>query len=167
MKGEGRGRLINIVHPRTMTMIIVSIVSFSSLFIFSYFYTSLSRTIYIFLEVWPGLAIGSLIFLWMIWSEFTHKVSWDDEAIYFRPQCEPWEVRNRPIAKMKFEDITSINGKMPDKSRYRPNMAMHIFGTVNPKGQYNDCAEIRVDNFKMSSFEDFVSILKERRHDIF
>lgn len=167
MKDEKRIRLVNIVHPRTMTMIIVSIISFSSIFIFFCFYDSIHKTIDTFFEVWPGFAIGSLIFLWMIWSEFTHKVSWDDEAIYFRPQCEPWEVRNRPIAKMKFEDIKSINGKIPDKSRYRPNMIIRIFGEVAPKDQYDGCAEIKIDNFKRRSFEDFISILKEKRPDIF
>ncbi|MGQ3101095.1 MAG: hypothetical protein ACT6Q5_04270 [Sphingopyxis solisilvae] len=167
MKIKEYGRLINIVHPRTMTMIIVAIISFLSLFIFFSFYDSISKTAATFVEVWPGLAIGSLIFLWMIWSEFTHKVSWDEEAIYFRPQCEPWEVKNRPIAKMKFDDITSINCKIPDKARYRPNMKMRILGVSDPIGQYEDCAEIKIDNFKRSSFEEFMIFLKKKRPDIF
>lgn len=167
MTSEKKGILINAVHPRTMTMGIVIAISFSSLFIFSVFYRSLSDTIDIFLEAWSVFVCLLLTFSWIIWSEFTHKVSWDDEAVYFRPQCEPWEVRARPIARMKFEDMTSINRKTPDKIRYNPNMMMRIFGVVDPKNQYDDILEIKIENFKRSSFEDFIYFLKEKRPDFF
>ncbi|WP_411341128.1 hypothetical protein V6U71_04490 [Sphingopyxis sp. J-6] len=170
MSDNVSGRLVNIVTPRTATMLFVIFVTFFGLFLFFVFYESWARAIWALSEVAPALIGIAALFGWIVWAEFTHVVQWDEEAIYFRPQCEPWELPRRPIARMKFEDMLKIGAPQSrnfgGSSRYQPGAVIEISGLSDPPNKYDNAIQVRFDNFKRDSILDLMRQIYRKRPEL-